>query len=228
MIDQIHRIAQTRRGRLWAGALVSVSPSPFGALISCTQAMFSALNIAYGEPERRSVLHFYVSAIGYTFIGIIGGVAMLFAIVYVPVLFYDAWVIRKIYQSSLLTYLRWPVSSSSDHAVPVGAGSIVSVQAVKTRRWKWITPGVRLRHARCGCWLRWASPTTSPTSPITTVCTDRSACSNHPAVLALFLLLHRLAGRGDQCAGRAPAPRGRGPLNAPSRLCAKRTQQGAP
>jgi membrane protein len=89
VIDQIRRIAETSGQTLGWSFGVSLAIALWSANLG-TQAMFSALNIAYGEPERRSVLRFYLSAIGYTIIGILGGAAMLFAIVNVPVLFADA------------------------------------------------------------------------------------------------------------------------------------------
>jgi membrane protein len=52
-----------------------------------TQAMMAALNIAYEEPERRSLFQYYLNAFTFTTIGILGGVVMLLAIVYVPILF---------------------------------------------------------------------------------------------------------------------------------------------
>ena len=45
-----------------------------------TQAMFAALNIAYEEPERRSLLRFYLSAFTFAMLGILSGVLMLLAL----------------------------------------------------------------------------------------------------------------------------------------------------
>lgn len=106
VIGQIRRIAETSGQTLGASFGVSLAIALWSANLG-TQAMFSALNIAYGEPERRSILRFYLSAIGYTLIGILGGVAMLFAIVYVPVLFDDAG--HPEAYATLVRYLRWPV-----------------------------------------------------------------------------------------------------------------------
>ena len=47
----------------------------------------AALNIAYEEPERRSLFQYYLNALTFTIIGMVGGVVMLLAIVYVPILF---------------------------------------------------------------------------------------------------------------------------------------------
>lgn len=106
VIDQIRRIAETSGQTLGWSFGVSLAIALWSANLG-TQAMFSALNIAYGEPERRSILRFYASAIGYTLIGILGGVAMLFAIVYVPILIGDTGN-PEVYQT-ILSYMRWPL-----------------------------------------------------------------------------------------------------------------------
>jgi membrane protein len=106
VIDQIRRIAETSGQTLGWSFVLSLAIALWSANLG-TQAMFSALNIAYGEPERRSLLRFYLSAIGYTLIGILGGVAMLFVIVYVPILFDDAG--HEEAYERLVTLLRWPV-----------------------------------------------------------------------------------------------------------------------
>jgi len=105
VIDQIRRIAETSGQTLGWGFGVSLAVALWSANLG-TQAMFSALNIAYGEPERRGILRFYLSAIGSTIIGILGGVAMLFAIVYVPVLFGDTGHPEAF--ETIARMVRWP------------------------------------------------------------------------------------------------------------------------
>jgi membrane protein len=105
VIEQIRRIAETSGQTLGWGFGVSLVIALWSTNLG-TQAMFSALNIAYGEPERRSILRFYLSAIGYTIIGILGGVAMLFAIVYVPVLFDDTGHPEAF--ETIARMVRWP------------------------------------------------------------------------------------------------------------------------
>ena len=68
--------------------------------------MFTALNIAYEEPERRSLFHFYLSAFTFTLVGILGGLVMLIAIVYVPFLF--AFVGFSSEFELLVRVGRWP------------------------------------------------------------------------------------------------------------------------
>src|SRR5262245_20101161 len=88
VMAQIHRIVAASNGRLGcslAGSLVIA----LWICLAGTQAMMAALNIAYEEPESRSLFGYYLNATTFTIIGIIGGVVMLLAILYVPILFAD-------------------------------------------------------------------------------------------------------------------------------------------
>jgi membrane protein len=106
VIEEIRRIAAKSSNTLGWSFVLSLIVALYSATLG-TKAMFSALNIAYGERERRGFLHFYMSAVGATILGILGGVAMLFAIVYVPILFDDAGD-PHLYKT-IIKYVRWPV-----------------------------------------------------------------------------------------------------------------------
>jgi membrane protein len=86
VIDQIRRVAEVSSHSLGWGLVFSLGLALWsvGNLI---QAIFTALNIAYEEPERRSLLQFYLSAFGFALLGIVIGALMLFALVYLPILF---------------------------------------------------------------------------------------------------------------------------------------------
>jgi membrane protein len=86
VIEQIHRIVEASGQSLGWSLAVSLGLA-FWSATSGTQALFAALNIAYEEPERRGLFQFYLSAFTFTLAGILGGVAMLSGIVYVPILF---------------------------------------------------------------------------------------------------------------------------------------------
>ncbi len=86
VIEQIRRIADTSNQALGWGLALSLGLALWSANAGI-QALFAALNIAYEEPERRNLFQFYLSAFTFTIVGILGGVVMLFAIVYVPILF---------------------------------------------------------------------------------------------------------------------------------------------
>ena len=73
---------------------------------SLAQALFAALNIAYEEPERRSLLQFYLSAFTFTLLGILGALVMLMAIVYVPILFASVGFSTEF--EALVRVGRWP------------------------------------------------------------------------------------------------------------------------
>jgi membrane protein len=86
VMAQIHRIAAASSGRLGWSLAVSLGIALWSGLAG-TQAMMAALNIAYEEPESRSLFRYYLNAATFTVIGIIGGVVMLLAVLYVPILF---------------------------------------------------------------------------------------------------------------------------------------------
>jgi membrane protein len=82
VVEQIRRMAETSGQTLGWRLVLSMGLALWGAN-SLAQALFAALNIAYEEPERRSLLQFYLSAFTFTLLGILGGLFMLIAIVYV-------------------------------------------------------------------------------------------------------------------------------------------------
>jgi membrane protein len=86
VIEQIHRIAAASSGTLGWSLMVSLVVALWSANAGI-QAMMAALNIAYEEPERRSLFQYYLNAFTFTVIGILGGVVMLLAILYVPIVF---------------------------------------------------------------------------------------------------------------------------------------------
>jgi membrane protein len=105
VIQQIHRIATAPGGTLGWSLAVSLGLALWSANAG-TQAMMAALNIAYEEPERRSLFQYYLNAFTFTIIGILGAVVMLFAIVYVPILFAFAGYSHAF--ELIVGVLRWP------------------------------------------------------------------------------------------------------------------------
>jgi uncharacterized BrkB/YihY/UPF0761 family membrane protein len=84
VVEQVKSIASTSDRSLSWGLLVSVALALW-SVSAGTQALFAALNIAY--EEWRSLFQFYLSAFIFALIGLLGGVVVLLAIVYVPILF---------------------------------------------------------------------------------------------------------------------------------------------
>ena len=105
VIGEIHRIASTSDKTLgWTFGValgIALWSANFG-----TQAMFLALKIAAGGTRHESLLRFYLSAFICTIIGILGGVAILFALVYVPSLFSDTGQAGT--YKMVIKVVRWP------------------------------------------------------------------------------------------------------------------------
>jgi membrane protein len=86
VIEQIHRLSTASGQTLGWSLAVSLGVALWSANAG-TQAMMAAMNIAYEEPEQRSLFRYYLNALTFTIIGILGAVVMLLAILYVPILF---------------------------------------------------------------------------------------------------------------------------------------------
>jgi membrane protein len=105
VMQQIHRVATASGGRLGWSLAVSLGLALWSALAG-TQAMMAALNIAYEEPERRSLFQYYLNAFTFTLVGMLGGLVMLLAILYVPILFAVAGFSRAF--ELIVGVGRWP------------------------------------------------------------------------------------------------------------------------
>lgn len=103
--QQIVRVAAASSGSLGGSLALSLGLA-FWSTNAAGQAMFAALNIAYEEPERRSLLHYYFSASMFAMTAILGGFFMLLAIVYVPSWF--ALLGFKVPFENLVRLSRWP------------------------------------------------------------------------------------------------------------------------
>jgi membrane protein len=106
VIEQIKHLTESSNSSLGWGLILSLGLAVW-SVSNLTQAMFAALNIAYEEPERRSLLRFYLSAFAFAILGILSGVVMLLAIVYVPILFAYAGYSHAF--ELLVKVARWPL-----------------------------------------------------------------------------------------------------------------------
>jgi membrane protein len=106
VIQQIRNLAESSNRALGWSFGLSIGLAVW-SVMSLTQAIFAALNIAYEEEERRSFVRFYLSAFIFALAGIIGGVVMLLAIVYVPLLFSYAGYLEG--YERIIAIARWPL-----------------------------------------------------------------------------------------------------------------------
>lgn len=145
VIDQIGHLAQTSSQSLGWGLAVSL----FIALWSVgnlTQAIFAALNIAYEEPERRSLFRFYLSAFTFAILGILSGALMLFAIVYVPILF--AYTGYSETFELVVKIARWPLLAL---IVLILLALLYRYGPCRrSAKWRWVTVGSVFATV---CWL---------------------------------------------------------------------------
>jgi membrane protein len=135
VIEQIRHLASNGSALGWSFVLsIGLAVWSVGNL---TQAMFAALNIAYEEPERRGLVRFYLSAFAFAFAGILAGVVMLLAIVYVPILFAYAGYSHAF--EVAVKIARWPLLAL---LVLLFLSLLYRYgPSRRTAKWRWVTVG---------------------------------------------------------------------------------------
>ena len=145
VIEQVRRLVQASGQTLGWSLAVSLVLA-FWSATAGTQALFAALNIAYEEPERRSLFQFYLSAFTFTLVGILGGVIMMLAIVYVPIWFglfgYSARL--RAFWSGSAAGRFWRCSCCASCRCSTAMG-----RAAAAAKWHWVTVGSS-SPPRCG------------------------------------------------------------------------------
>jgi len=106
VVEQTQRLVQASGSTLGWSLAVSLGLALW-SVTALTQAVFSALNVAYEEPERRSALRFYFSTFIFASAGIIGGAVTLLGVVYVPLVFAFAGYATDF--ERFMSLARWPV-----------------------------------------------------------------------------------------------------------------------
>ena len=108
-----------------------------------TQAVFSALNVAYEEPERRSLVRFYISTFLFAMAGILGGAVTLLAVVYVPIAFAYAGYATDF--ERFISVARWPLLAL---IVLVLLACLYRYGPCRNNaKWRWVAPGAVLATA---------------------------------------------------------------------------------
>jgi membrane protein len=138
--DQVKRIVDQGERTLSVTFLVSLVLSLWSAN-AATKSVFDALNIIYGEREKRSFISFNLQALAFTAAGIVLALLALAGIVVVPVAL-NLLGISGQSGAALLSLLRWPL------LFLVILGSLACLYRWGPSRtkpeWRWVTWGSAL------------------------------------------------------------------------------------
>ena len=136
VVAQAKRLFDVSSSTLGWSLAVSIGLALWSVTAS-TYAIFCALNIAYEETERRSMLRFYLRAFIFGVAGIFGGVVALLAVVYVPVVF--AYAGHPADFERLVSLVRWPVLAVM--ALVLFASFYRYGPSRRSAQWRWVVPG---------------------------------------------------------------------------------------
>jgi membrane protein len=136
LLDQLHDLVETDQAALGAGAVIGVVLALWSAS-SGVRNLMEALNVVYGERERRGFLRFYGTALLLTIAAIVGVAIAMTIVVAVPM------VVRFLGLGSVLgamvDYARWPVVAAT---VMLGLAVIYRYGPSRDRpRWAWVAWG---------------------------------------------------------------------------------------
>lgn len=134
--NRLHQLVAKGHGTLTLGLVISVAVTLWSAATG-TKGVLSALNVAYGETERRSFLRFQLVSFGLT-LAAIGGAALAIAIlVFLPAVFHFIGLSDKskglIRGASLLMLVLFVLAALS-MLYRFGPSR-------QQPRWSWVTPG---------------------------------------------------------------------------------------
>ena len=133
--DQMMRVAQQGHGTLGIGLVIGLLISLWSAN-GGTKSMFDALNVVYGEREKRSFIKLNAISLAMT----LGGIAfMLIAAAAVIVLPHAlGFASLPAFMDELIRILRWPALLI---VVAIGLAAIYRFGPNRDVQWRWITTG---------------------------------------------------------------------------------------
>lgn len=134
--QQILLVAGKTNGSLSTAFLISLVTALWSAN-SGTSALFDALNVVYGEKEKRSYLRLYATTLATTLASVIFVIAALTGVVILPVIWNLVGFVTPV--QSFLSVARWPALF-----VFVTAGLAFIYRIGPSRRdakWRWVTWG---------------------------------------------------------------------------------------
>ncbi len=134
--DQIILLARQPNETLGAAFTIAL----LVALVSANSgvaALFDALNVVYGEQEKRSLVRFYATTFLFTLAGIAFVLVAISAVVVLPLIL--KFVGSATTSERLLSFLRWPILLAT---LTVSLGFIYRYgPSRREARWRWVTWG---------------------------------------------------------------------------------------
>jgi len=106
ILTQLNVLVQAEPSSLSLGFLTGLGVALWSAN-SAVKAMFDAMNIAYGEAEKRGILRLNLISLAFTGVALVFAAVLVAAIGGVPAVLSYLWLDR--WQENLIRVLRWPV-----------------------------------------------------------------------------------------------------------------------
>lgn len=104
--DQLRSLVESRESALGAAFIIGLLVALWSAHIG-TLAMFDAMNVAYGEVEKRSLLWLNLIALSFTLGALLAAVAVIGAVAVMPVVMAHIWLDPL--KEDLALLARWPL-----------------------------------------------------------------------------------------------------------------------
>lgn len=106
ILTQLNILVQAKASSLSIAFLVGLAIALWSAN-SAVKAMFDAMNIAYGETEKRGIIRLNAMSLAFTGMALVFAAVLIAAIGGVPALLSYLWLDR--WQETLIRFIRWPV-----------------------------------------------------------------------------------------------------------------------
>jgi membrane protein len=106
ILTQLNVLARAKPSSLSVGFVLGLVIALWSAN-SAVKAMFDAMNIAYGETEKRSIIRLNLISLLFTGMALIFAAILIAAIGVVPAILTYLWLDR--WQEALISFVRWPV-----------------------------------------------------------------------------------------------------------------------
>lgn len=134
--EQATRIVERASRMAGWGFLISLAIALWSAN-NVAKTLFTALNIAYEEAEKRSFIRFNLVTIGFTLAGIIGAIVVMATLLWLPLLFALVGLSQVLEWALWLG--RWPLLAAM---IVFGLGLIYAYgPSRRTAKVRWLTPG---------------------------------------------------------------------------------------